>query len=153
MRRICMSALALSALSGSAYADSIQNIFSPYAPSQPTYAGQQQAPQAAPGQPMNVQPMNVYVPQRGLLSSGQAPAQASYAPPPPPAANGGGLFAALFGHGWGQPGYQPAAPDYQAQPQQGFAPSGQGDQANYQVDPKYDRQTVDYRTDEPAGTL
>jgi len=46
MRRICMSALALSALSGSAYADSIQNIFSPYAPSEPTYAGQQQAPQA-----------------------------------------------------------------------------------------------------------
>ena len=47
MRRICISALALSALSGSAYADSIQNIFSPYAPSAPTYAGQEQAPQAA----------------------------------------------------------------------------------------------------------
>src|ERR1700733_5475002 len=149
MRRICMSALALSALSGSAYADSIQNIFSPYAPSQPTYAGQQQAPQAAPGQPMNV-----YVAHRVLLSSGQAPDQASFAPPPPPPANGGGLFAALFGRSWGQPsGYQPAAPDYQAQPQQGYAPSGQGDMANYQIDPRYDRQTVDYRGDEQAGTI
>jgi lipoprotein-anchoring transpeptidase ErfK/SrfK len=196
MRRICMSALVLSALSGSAYADSIQNIFSPYAPSQlpsqPAYAGQQQATQSAPNQPMNAQPMNV--PQRGLFSSAQgpaytgtvpqsyappsyapqsyappaqqgyaqpgqqpaapAPAQTSYALPPPPPSNGGGFFAALFGHSWGQPAsYQPAAPDYQAQPQQGFAPSGQGDMANYQIDPKYDRQTVDYRGDEPAGTI
>jgi lipoprotein-anchoring transpeptidase ErfK/SrfK len=148
MRRICMSALALSALSGSAYADSIQNIFSPYAPSQPTYAGQQQAPQAAPGQAMNV-----HVPQRGLLSSAQGPAQASYAPPPPPAANGGGLFGALFGHSWTQPAsYQPAAPEYQPQTP-GFAPSGQGDMSNNQVDPKYDRQTVDYRGEEAAGTI
>jgi hypothetical protein len=38
MRRICICALALSALLGSAYADSIQNIFSPFAPQQPAYA-------------------------------------------------------------------------------------------------------------------
>jgi lipoprotein-anchoring transpeptidase ErfK/SrfK len=181
MRRICMSALVLSALSGSAYADSIQNIFSPYAPSQPVYAGQQQAPQAAPGQPSfgqpsPGQPMYVQVPQRGLMSAAQGPAytgtvpqnyappaqqsaapaptQARYALPPPPPSNGGGLFEALFGHSWSQPsGYQPATPDYQAGSQQGYAPSGQGDLANQQIDPKYDRQTVDYRSEEPAGTV
>src|SRR5277367_6170809 len=112
MRRICMSALALGALSGSAYADSIQNIFSPYAPSEPTYAGQQQAPQAvapapAPASaPVPGQAMNVYVPQRGLFTQAQ-PAQAGYAPPPPQS-NGGGFFAALFGHPMAQPStYQP----------------------------------------------
>jgi lipoprotein-anchoring transpeptidase ErfK/SrfK len=153
MRRICMSALALSALSGSAYAGSIQNIFSPYAPSEP-YAGQQQAPEpaAAPPQAAPGQAMNVYVPpQRGLFASTQA-APEGYAPP---VANGGGLFGALFGH---PASYQPAAPAYQAQPQgdpqqQGFAPSGQGDMANNQVDPKFDKQTVEYQTDEKPGTI
>jgi lipoprotein-anchoring transpeptidase ErfK/SrfK len=151
MRRICMSALALSALSGSAYADSIQSIFSPYAPSQQAYPDQQPAPQTvpAPGQAMNV-----YVPQRGLFTS-QQPARTSYAPPPPPS-NGGGFFAAFFGHSWGQPAaYQPATPDYQSQPgaPPNYAPSGQGDMANNHADPKYDRQSVDYRTDQPAGTI
>ena len=146
-----MSALALSALSGSAYADSIQSIFSPYAPSQQAYPDQQPAPQTvpAPGQAMNV-----YVPQRGLFTS-QQPARTSYAPPPPPS-NGGGFFAAFFGHSWGQPAaYQPATPDYQSQPgaPPNYAPSGQGDMANNQADPKYDRQSVDYRTDQPAGTI
>jgi lipoprotein-anchoring transpeptidase ErfK/SrfK len=161
MRRICMSALALSALSGSAYADSIQNIFSPYAPNQeapaqvapgdPAYAGQQQAPQAAPV-PAPGQAMSVHVPQRGLFMSSQ-PAQMSYVPPPPPPSNGGGFFAAFFGHSVSAPAsYQPAAPDYQSQ-QQAYAPSSQGDMSNNQADPKYDRQTVDYRTEEPAGTI
>jgi lipoprotein-anchoring transpeptidase ErfK/SrfK len=153
-----MSALALSALSGSAYADSIQNIFSPYTPSQPS-AVQQQAPDPAQAAPVRAGPsqaMNVYVPQRGLFASAQQ-APAGYAAPPP-VPNGGGLLGALFGHPWGQPsGYQPAAPAYQADPQsdpqQGFAPSGQGDMANAQVDPKYDRQTVEYQTVEKAGTI
>jgi lipoprotein-anchoring transpeptidase ErfK/SrfK len=189
MRRICTSALVLSALSGPAFADSIQNIFSPYASSQPAYAAQ---PQAAPA---SGQAMYVNAPQRGLMSSAQgpaytgtvpqsyaqpaqqgyapppqqgyaqpaqrsaapAPAQTSYALPPPPPSNGGGFFAALFGHSWNQASsYQPAAPEYQAQPQagtqQGYAP-GQGDTSAYPVDPKYDRQTVDYRGDEKAGTI
>ena len=156
MRRICISALALSALSGSAYANSIQNIFSPYAPSAQTYAGQEQAPQAtapAPA-PVSGQAMNGYVPQRGLFTQAQ-PVQTGYAPPQ---ANGGGFFGALFGHPSAQQStYQPAAPDYQTNPQAGgqpgFAPSGQGDMANYQIDPQYDRQTVDYRTDEQPGTI
>jgi lipoprotein-anchoring transpeptidase ErfK/SrfK len=162
MRRICMSALALSALSGSAYADSIQNIFSPYAPGEPTYAGQQQAPQAAaPAQaptsaPAPGQAMNVYVPQRGLFTQAQ-PAQTGYYAPPPQS-NGGGFFAALFGRPQSQSAtYQPATPDYQTDPQaggqQGFAPSSQGDMANYQIDPKYDRQSVDYSGDEQPGTI
>jgi lipoprotein-anchoring transpeptidase ErfK/SrfK len=153
MRRICMSALALSALSGSAYADSIQNIFSPYALSAPSYAAQQQAPQAVA--PAPAQTMNVYAPQqRGLFTQAQPAVQAGYAPPPQQ--NGGGFFGALFGHPTEQASaYAPATPDYQSQPQ-GFAPSGQGDMANpqnYQIDPKYDKQTVDYPTDEPPGTI
>ncbi len=181
MRRICMSALVLSALSGPAFADSIQNIFSPYASSQPAYAAQ---PQTAPA---SGQAMYVNVPPRGLMSSvrgpaytgtvpqsyaqppqqgyaqpvqqsaAAAPAQSSYALPPPPPSNGGGLFAVLFGHSWNQASsYQPAAPEYQSQPQagvqQGYAP-GQGDTSAYPVDPKYDRQTVDYRGEEKPGTI
>ena len=150
MRRICILALATSALSGSAHADSIQNIFSPFAPEQPAYAQpQQQAPQMAPAP---AQANNGSIPQRGLFTSGQ-PAQAGYAPPP--ASNGGGFFGALF-RGFAAPAaYQPATPDYQPQPP-GYAPSGQGDMANpqnYQIDPQYEKQTVDYPTDEPAGTV
>ncbi len=153
-----MSALALSALSGSAYADSLQNIFSPYAASQPAYAEQEQAPQGAPpvaGTPgmASGQVVSVAMPQRGLFTSSQ-PAQMSYVPPPP-VANGGGFFGALFGR-FSQPAaYAPATPDYQSQPPS-YAPSDQGDMANpqaYQIDPQYDRQTVEYRTDEPAGTI
>jgi lipoprotein-anchoring transpeptidase ErfK/SrfK len=157
MRRICMSALALSALSGSsAYADSIQNIFSPYAQSAPAYGEQQQAPQPAAPAPVPGQAMNGYVPQRGLFTPAQPAPTGSYAPPQQ--SNGGGFFAALFGHLQSQPSsYQPATPDYQTDPQaggqQGFAPSSQGDMANYQIDAKYDRQTVDYRSDEPPGTI
>jgi lipoprotein-anchoring transpeptidase ErfK/SrfK len=152
MRRICMLALATSALSGSAQADSIQNIFSPYAPEQPAYAQpQQQAPQMAPAP---AQANGGYIPQRGLFTSGQQqPAQAGYAPPP--AQNNGGFLGALF-RGFAAPAsYQPAAPDYQPQPP-GYAPSGQGDMANpqnYQIDPQYEKQSVDYPTDEPAGTV
>jgi lipoprotein-anchoring transpeptidase ErfK/SrfK len=153
MRRICICALALSALSGSAYADSLQNIFSPYAQSAPTYADQQQAVQAAPA------PAPGYVQQRGLFTQAQPAAPAGYAPPQQQ--NGGGLFGALFGHSLTQPAtYQPAAPDYQTDPQAGgqpgFAPSSQGDMANpqnYQIDPQYEKQTVDYPTDQPAGTI
>jgi lipoprotein-anchoring transpeptidase ErfK/SrfK len=142
MRRICILVLATSALSGSAYADSIQNIFSPYAPEQPAYAQpQQQAPQMAPA----AAPSQAYIPQRGLFTSGQQ-APAGYAPPQ--AQSGGGLFGALF-RGFGTPAsYQPAAPSY--------APSGQGDMANpqnYQIDPQYEKQTVEYPTDEPTGTV
>jgi lipoprotein-anchoring transpeptidase ErfK/SrfK len=152
MRRICMSALALSALSGSAYADSIQNIFSPYAAPQQTYAEPQQAPQTAPP----AAPQQAYIPQRGLFTPSQ-PAQMGYVPPPPPPqSNVGGLLGALFGHSFAAPAaYQPATPDYQPQPPS-YAPSGQGDMANpqnYQVDPQYERQTVAYRSDEPAGTI
>jgi lipoprotein-anchoring transpeptidase ErfK/SrfK len=150
MRRICMLVLATSALSatsvlsGSAYADSIQNIFSPFAPEQPAYdQPQQQAPQMAPAAPP-APANNGYIPQRGLFTSGQQ-APAGYAPPP--AQNGGGFFGALFGHA-ASASYQPAAPSY--------APSGQGDMANpqnYQIDPQYEKQTVEYPTDEPAGTI
>ncbi len=50
------------------------------------------------------------------------------------------------------PAYQPQG-NYQANYRQSYAPSGQGDMVNYQVDPKYDRQVVDYPSDEPPGTI
>ena len=91
-------------------------------------------------------------------------------PPQPPAANGGGFLAAIFGgptiqaHYYQPPasqqaGYQPAAPAYQTpEPQgsagpQGFAPSSQGDMASYPVDPKFNKQIVDYRGTESPGTI
>jgi len=155
MRRICILALATSALSGSAHADSIQNIFSPFAGQQPAYAQpqqpayaqpQQQAPQMAPPQANTG-----YIPQRGLFTSGQQQPQAGYAPPP--AQSSGGFLGALF-RGFAAPAaYQPATPAYQPP---GYAPSGQGDMANpqnYQIDPQYEKQTVEYPTDEPTGTV
>jgi lipoprotein-anchoring transpeptidase ErfK/SrfK len=93
---------------------------------------------------------------------------------------GGGFIEFLFGGAAREPmiqrpfqplpepyprGYQPGQPDDEAQqaapPQQqlssndplNFAPSSQGDMAHPPVDPKYDRQLVDYRSEENPGTI
>jgi lipoprotein-anchoring transpeptidase ErfK/SrfK len=106
MRRICMSALALSALSGSAHADSIQNIFSPFGSGDQAYAAQQQAPQAAPGQPQTGS-----LPQRGLFNS----MQQSSAPPT-----------------YQQPAYQQPADQQQGYQQQGYQQQGYAQQPQQQ---------------------
>jgi lipoprotein-anchoring transpeptidase ErfK/SrfK len=102
--------------------------------------------------------------------------QQRYAQPQP--AMGGGFIEFLFGGAPREPmiqrpfqplpepyarGYQPGQGDEQQQqaalPQfggndaQNYAPSSQGDMAHPPVDPKYDRQLVDYRTEEAPGTI
>jgi len=91
---------------------------------------------------------------------------------------GGGFIAFLFGGAAREPmiqrpfqplpepyprGYQPGQPDEEAQQAAlsqlssndpaTFAPSSQGDMAHPPVDPKYDRQLVDYRSEEKPGTI
>jgi|SRR5579871_3372142 lipoprotein-anchoring transpeptidase ErfK/SrfK len=185
MRRICMSALVLSALSSSAFAGPLQSIFSPYptsdyaadsaggqrqyyvvqpsygAPQQPVYGAPQQADAASMSPP---QPTYAPAAPQATPQAAAAPRQtyaANYARaqlPPPPPPRPGGLFDFLFGrplqssYAPAMPAYQPQG-NYQANYRQSYAPSGQGDMVNYQVDPKYDRQVVDYPSDEPPGTI
>ena len=91
---------------------------------------------------------------------------------------GGGFIQFLFGGAAREPliqrpfqplpepnprGYQPGQPDEEAQQAAltqlssndpaTFAPSSQGDMAHPPVDPKYDRQLVDYRSEERPGTI
>jgi lipoprotein-anchoring transpeptidase ErfK/SrfK len=91
---------------------------------------------------------------------------------------GGGFIQFLFGGAAREPliqrpfqplpepnprGYQPGQPDDEAQQAAltqlssndpaTFAPSSQGDMAHPPVDPKYDRQLVDYRSEERPGTI
>jgi lipoprotein-anchoring transpeptidase ErfK/SrfK len=96
-----------------------------------------------------------------------APAPVTYAAPlpqpapAPPAEPHRGFLEQIFGGPTIQAHvYAPAMPEYQPAPlppvvnqQQAYAPSGQGDMSTYPIDPKYDRQSVDYRSDEPAGTI
>jgi lipoprotein-anchoring transpeptidase ErfK/SrfK len=184
MRRICISALLMSACSAPAFADPLQVTFSPYVMSQPVqqpgYVAQPRAP--AGGQPYYVyaapQPYAAPAP---VYTGTVAPRYASAAPPsyaapapaplgyvepapqPAPANPGRGLFGGFFG-GPTLParGYQPALPDYQSAPApqptvinapQAYAPSSQGNMAAYQVDPKFNRQVVDYRGEEKPGTI
>jgi lipoprotein-anchoring transpeptidase ErfK/SrfK len=48
-------------------------------------------------------------------------------------------------------GYQPQQPQYGYQP--AYAPSTSGDMAQQQADPQYERQVVEYRGNEPPGTI
>jgi len=91
---------------------------------------------------------------------------------------GGGFIEFLFGGAAREPmiqrpfqplpepysrGYQPGQPDDQAQQAAltqlssndpaTFVPSSQGDLAHPPVDPKYDRQLVDYKSEEKPGTI
>jgi lipoprotein-anchoring transpeptidase ErfK/SrfK len=91
---------------------------------------------------------------------------------------GGGFIELLFGGAAREPmiqrpfqplpesysrGNQPGQPDEEAQQAAltqlssndpaTFAPSSQGDMAHPPVDPKYDRQLVDYRSEEKPGTI
>jgi lipoprotein-anchoring transpeptidase ErfK/SrfK len=55
-----------------------------------------------------------------------------------------------------QVGYEPLPPVQQqahTDPAPAFAPSSQGDMAHQQIDPKYDRQVVDYKSPETPGTI
>jgi lipoprotein-anchoring transpeptidase ErfK/SrfK len=144
MRRALMSALLTSALSVPAWAGPLQ-----IAPDNDAAAPQDQG--AAAQQPQR------YAAQSNL---------------------GGGFIEFLFGGAPREPmvqrpfqplpepqlrGYQPGQGDEQAeqgaQPlfanndPQNYAPSGQGEVTHPAVDPKFDRQVVDYRTEEKPGTI
>jgi len=103
-----------------------------------------------------------------------APAPLPAAPPAPPPApanpGGGGFLEAIFGgptiqaHVYQPHVYQPALPEYQPAPapapqttvvnaSPGYAPSSQGGMSAYPIDPKYNRQVVDYHGDETPGTI
>ena len=122
-----------------------------YAAAQPqTYAPQAYAPQPAAPAPMPV-------------SYAAAPA----APPPQPAppSGGRGFLEGIFGGPTIQThAYQPAMPAYQSppapepqpyanNPAPGYAPSSQGDMSSYPIDPRYNRQVVEYRGEERPGTI
>ena len=156
MRRICMTALFVSALSGSALAQSLQATYSPYPMSQPSYAVQQ-----AP-----TQQYYVYAVQPRYVAAPQPVA----APPPAPASPGGGGFLqAIFGGPTIQVPVShlfapaPALPQYQVPqvqpepavltPAASYASTGQGDMSNYAIDPKFERQVVAYDGDEKPGTV
>ncbi len=134
MRRIFVSALLLGALYVPAGADPLQITPDAYAASQPLPADA-------------ARPRYVEANQPNL---------------------GGGFIEFLFGGAVRQPtaarAYQPALPDYQADPtplpramREGPIPtnalSGLGDAAHPPVDPKYDRQVVAYGGDEQPGTI
>ena len=152
MRRVFMSALILSALSvpasyGTAWAGPLQLTLDHAPPLDQNGAAE------PPPQPQQ----RVAQPQSNL---------------------GGGFIQFLFGGAAREPmiqrpfqpvpepyarGYQPGQPDEEAQQAAltqlssndpaTFAPSSQGDMAHPPVDPKYDRQLVDYRSEEKPGTI
>jgi lipoprotein-anchoring transpeptidase ErfK/SrfK len=241
MRRICVSALLVGALSGSAFADPLQVIFSPYGASQPVYLNQpvyanqpvytnQQVYMAQPAAPAPAASQQYYVyaaqpqypataaqsyvpaaapgyaaaPAPSYASAAApsytgsiAPSYGTTAPPnnPAPAApmptaavapaytgtvatvaaplaanpapqnpGGGGFLQAIFGGPTiqVQRTYQPALPEYQSAPQPqvtvinpvaNYAPAGQSNPAAYPVDPRYDRQVVEYHGEEKPGTI
>ena len=154
MRRVFVSALVLSALSvpasyATAWAGPLQLTLDQAPPPDQNGAAMQQ-PEPQPQQ-------RVAQPQSNL---------------------GGGFIQFLFGGAPREPmiqrpfqplpesyarGYQPGQPDDEAQQAAltqlssndpaTFAPSSQGDMAHPTVDPKYDRQLVDYRSEERPGTI
>jgi lipoprotein-anchoring transpeptidase ErfK/SrfK len=126
----------------------------------PRYAAAAPAPNYAPPALMN------------YATPTPPPVPAAYAAPPPqpapPAEPHRGFLEQIFGgptiqahvYAPALPEYQQAPPQYQQVPQapavnqqQAYAPSSQGDMSAYPIDPRYDRQVVDYRSDEPAGTI
>jgi lipoprotein-anchoring transpeptidase ErfK/SrfK len=136
MRRICVSALVLSALPVAAWADPLQITPDAYNTNQRQYTAAQSDPVAAPPR--------------------YAQAQPNY---------GGGFIEFLFGGAARQaevprayqpesPAYPASAPDgYNNDPGQGYAPSSVGDMAHVPVDPMFDRQVVSYSSSEAPGTI
>ncbi|HEY1981042.1 MAG TPA: L,D-transpeptidase [Xanthobacteraceae bacterium] len=96
------------------------------------------------------------------VSYAAAPPPPPPQPAPPPAR---GFLEGIFGGPTIQAHvYQPAMPAYQTapapepqlsavNPAPGYAPSSQGDMSSYPIDPRYNRQVVDYRGEEKPGTI
>jgi len=126
------------------------------APPQPSY----QPTAAAPAYTGAIAPRYVAAPQPSYAA---APAYTGTAPPVTVASSsGGGFLEAIFGGPTItlQRDYQPALPQYQpapqpaaTAPQAAYAPSSQGDQSAYPIDPKFNRQVVDYHGEQKPGTI
>ncbi|MFZ0526303.1 MAG: L,D-transpeptidase [Xanthobacteraceae bacterium] len=165
MRRICTTALLLSALSAPAFA---QSAVYPYG-GQPAYAPQQppprqsyyvQQPRYANAPPSDQQAYPGAAPQGYAAAAAPAPDAA-------PANSGGrGFLQSIFGgptinvpvsHLY--LGYQAPQPEAQPAPaapppqQQAYNPANPADESNYPIDPKFTRQVVAYNGGEKAGTI
>jgi len=142
MQRICVSALLASALSMPALADPLNITPDAYAASGPVQSDVDQSRANAAGRPRYADA-----------------SQANY---------GGGFIELLFGGAGRQAAvpraYQPEPDGYQAYPgspssdvryeaPQGYAPAGYGDAAHPPVDPRFNRQVVEYDGSEQAGTI
>ncbi len=161
MRRICTTALLLSALSAPAFAQSTGYPGG----GEPVYA----APQPPPYSYYVQQPTYANAPANGRQAYGGAAPQAyaAAAPDPAPAnSSGRGFLQAIFGgptinvpvsHLY--PGYQAPGPQAQPEPaaappqQQAYNPANAPDESNYPIDPKFMRQEVGYNGDEKPGTV
>jgi lipoprotein-anchoring transpeptidase ErfK/SrfK len=145
-------------------------IFSPYAAPPPAEPGYAASPTAASDS--SQQPNYAYVPPQQHDAAAPAayattqftpgrsyPASSQgYAPPP---RGGRGFLQDIFG-GPRIPApasqvFAPATPDYAAPQSASIEPSsaqpGPGDASSYPIDPQFLPQTVDYQTDEKAGTI
>jgi lipoprotein-anchoring transpeptidase ErfK/SrfK len=154
MRRVFVSALVLSALSvpGTVWAGPLQLTLDHAPPPDQNDVAVQPPQQPQP------QPQQRYAQPQSSLGGGfieflfggaarEATIQRPFQPLPEPYPRG----------------YQPGQPDGEAQQAAltqlssndpaTFAPSSQGDMAHPPVDPKYDRQLVDYRSEEKPGTI
>jgi lipoprotein-anchoring transpeptidase ErfK/SrfK len=150
-----------------------------YAAAAPVYTGTA-APRyvsAAPSYTGTAAPRYAAAPQVYAQNYAAAGAPAYAAPAPAPAyvvpaptavpalssESHGGFLEAIFGGPTLQAHvYQPFAPQYQTpvtqptvinNPVPAYTPSSQGDMSNYPIDPQFQRQVVDYRTDEKPGTI
>jgi lipoprotein-anchoring transpeptidase ErfK/SrfK len=133
---------------------------------QQTYAAAPQGYAVAPPRYAAAQPQT-YAPQAYAQPAAPAPMPVSYAAAPAPAAPPPprGFLEGIFGGPTIQAHvFQPAMPAYQTapapepqlsaiNPAPGYAPSSQGDMASYPIDPRYNRQVVDYRGEEKPGTI
>jgi lipoprotein-anchoring transpeptidase ErfK/SrfK len=81
------------------------------------------------------------------------PAQYYAAAPAPPPAAGYQPAPVYYQATQNAPPYVEPPPGARLYAAVGFAPSAIGDMAHPRVDPKYDRQVVDYPTDQPPGTV
>jgi lipoprotein-anchoring transpeptidase ErfK/SrfK len=143
---------------------------SSYVPAQqPLYAAAQQPvyPAAAPAYTGSVAPRYVAA-APPIATAPAAPAyNAPAAPVAPPvtvasSSGGGGFLEAIFGgptievrrdYQPGLPQYQPAPAPQPTTPQAAYAPSGQVDMSAYPIDPKFNRQIVEYRGEHKPGTI
>jgi lipoprotein-anchoring transpeptidase ErfK/SrfK len=108
----------------------------------PAAASQPSAPEPAPPS---------YQLAAAAQQGGSQSAQTFYQPAPPPPSPQQGPFAPFFQLFQSAPAPQPRATWNNPAPS--YAPSGQGDMAHPMVDPKYDRQLVDYQGNERPGTI